>query len=366
MERNLIIFAGAGASYGVAKDKYPMAVGFRQNLPEPVTSHYLYQQLQNFLSRRIEGGAFDIEHVLWALDQLLQGLREFTGGDGFGAYLLSGNQISQVSGNYPKDPNGQHTLGQFNRVAQRAQELKDAINSNIYDFYAKPPTEGELDRSWTPLLQWAAGAGFSQIDLVTTNYDLILEYAMERVGASLRVEEGWKRRVSETTLDLIRWDSESSSTSGLLTKLHGSVDWYRSGTEASPVIRVGHPDFDGDHKRRSIIYPGFKGRPSEVPFIAFHEYFRRRVSKASHMLFIGFAFRDDYINDLLLTSTAPTAEIAIVNPSRPATRPFAQEPTYIEMYFGEAPRPVTVPPSPNLVNEVKDWADGVRKSRGST
>jgi SIR2-like domain len=306
----------------------------------------------------------DIEHVLWGLDRLLQALSEFTADDRFGSQLLRLAQISIIADNYP--PPGQQTYAQFNLLEAKATALKNAINERIYDFFATQPNEGELDRSWVPLLRWAAGAGFNRIDLVTTNYDLVLEYAMERVGQTLRVEEGWKRRVSETTLDLNRWDSSNASEAGLLTKLHGSVDWYRSGTSASPVIRVGHPDFDGDHKKRSIIYPGFKGRPSDVPFIAFHEYFRRRVSVVSHMLFIGFAFRDDYINDLLATATPSTSEIAIVDPRRPNTKPFSQQPVYIEQYFGEAPSPITVPTTPNLVNEVKDWAEGIRKARAST
>jgi hypothetical protein len=129
---------------------------------------------------------------------------------------------------------------------------------------------------------------------------------------------------------------------------------------------VGHFDFDGNHEKRSIIYPGFKGRPSDVPFAGFHEYFKRRVSKVTHMLFIGFAFRDEYINELLRGWTSPTASIAIIDPVRPATTPFPQAPVHLGLSFGEAPRPASMPAVPDLVAEVNDWFLGIAKARGST
>ena len=54
-----------------------------------------------------------------------------------------------------------------------------------------------------------------------------------------------------------------------------------------------------DPKKHSILYPGFKGEPDEEPFIKFHEHLRAVVSNAAAAIFIGFAFRDEYINTIL-------------------------------------------------------------------
>ncbi len=47
------------------------------------------------------------------------------------------------------------------------------------------------------------------------------------------------------------------------------------------------------------MYPGFKGKPTEEPFIKLHEHLRAVAGKAKAAIFIGFAFRDDYINTIL-------------------------------------------------------------------
>lgn len=364
MERNLIIFAGAGASYGVSKENYPTAVGFRERLPTEIKNEYLYQQLDAYLAKQGGGGIVDIEHVLWALDQLVDAIKEFTAPDRFGTQILTLNQIGVITGDQHPGP---RTNAQFNSLQSQVDRLKDLMNRRIYDLYAQEPTNEELDRSWVPLLKWAAGRSFRRIDLITTNYDLILENAIERVPA-IRIDTGWQRRGTITTLDISKWNSATTSDIGRFTKLHGSVDWtYGKGhSDVRPVVRPGQPDLLGGHDSRAIIYPGFKGKPAAEPFATFHEYFRRQVRDATHMLFIGFAFRDEHINGVLSDSTSPTAQIAIVDPIRTLSTnlPFAQPTTHLQQCFGVEAVPVTIPQSgtPFCLDDVKNWADGSLKS----
>ncbi len=340
MDTNLIIFAGAGASRGVAKDKYPTAVDFKQRLPEQVRTQLLYQHLDGFLGDQVKGPV-DIEHVLWELGRLVEAIDEFTLDGRFATTLLTQNMVVGVTGH---QQNGSQTHKQFTQLRHAASVLQNEINQNIYDFYSQEPTSEELDASWVPLLKWSASR-FARVDLTTTNYDLVLEHALRRVP-QIRVSTGQASEVLPR-IDLNRWDGDGPVDSGLLTKLHGSVDWKvgKGGTADRPVIRHGLPEFEGDHANRFILYPGFKGRPDRQPFIAFHEYFRQRVSKASHILFIGFAFRDDFINELIATSIQSSTRVAVIDPAQalPAGLSFLHRATHVRRGFGVGSQTELVP-----------------------
>jgi hypothetical protein len=109
----------------------------------------------------------------------------------------------------------------------------------------------------------------------------------------------------------------------LLTKLHGSVDWVW-GTDSNDlqVVRPNHPEFHNDHRHRAIIYPGFKGVPEREPFVSFHRYFADCLKRADRVIFVGFAFRDDYLNRLIHENLSAHALKVIVNPVAPDKLPF--------------------------------------------
>ena len=99
-------------------------------------------------------------------------------------------------------------------------------------------------------------------------------------------------------LDTTLWDAPGEpieSKYGRLTKLHGSVDWQH---ENGNII-VGSSNFTGDHQNHLILYPGYKGEPDVEPFRKFHEHLQSVVQKAELAVFVGFAFRDEYINTIL-------------------------------------------------------------------
>lgn len=348
MNRSLIIFAGAGASRGVSREKYPTAVDFKQKLPVEVTSQALYKELDRYLQKQVVG-TVDIEHVLWELGRLIEIVDELVDPSRFTARLLTTNEIAPITG---QQHHGPHTHSQLNRLAEVARDLQNRINKNIYDFYSQEPSAEELSKSWKPLLEWAA-RDFSRVDIATTNYDLVLEHVLRNVP-SLRVSNGAAAEVLPR-IDLGRWDGEAQGDDGLLTKLHGSVDWKigNGGSTERPVIRYGLPEFEGDHDKRLILYPGFKGRPSRQPFIAFHEYFKQRVGKATHLLFIGFAFRDEFINELIAMSVQPSTRIAVVDPvPNLPNLSFLSKAKHLAQGFGTQ----SVGIDSFSLNDVEDWA----------
>jgi hypothetical protein len=136
-------------------------------------------------------------------------------------------------------------------------------------------------------------------DIVTTNYDLVIEQAADFAGQPIEYGRGrgvvsglnlevWKRQLSEP-------DYLPSGGTGLLTKLHGSVNWLR---EHGKIV-FGGTEFKGDHAYHGVIYPGFKGVPKDEPFSLLHSYLEAAIQRADLIVFIGFAFRDEYISACL-------------------------------------------------------------------
>jgi hypothetical protein len=309
--KSLIVFAGAGASRGVSGDKYPMALDFRKRLPDVIKQSDLYQRLIAHLEQQGLKD-IDIEHVLWELGRLNETIREWTEPERLASRLLSSNEIASITGMNTQGPS---VHNQFHNLFNISQNLQDQINERVYEFYSQPPQPEELKRSWIPLLEYLSESEFNRIDIVTTNYDLVIEAALDTIPDA-PVSMGFRQGLYPG-IELRAWRDNTPSQRGLLTKLHGSVDWKlgNGSTEAEPVIRRGHPEFDGDHKKRLILYPGFKGVPSREPFVAFHEYFRQRLQTVTHVLFIGFAFRDQFINELVEANLPKNSRVAVVNPS---------------------------------------------------
>ncbi len=74
--------------------------------------------------------------------------------------------------------------------------------------------------------------------------------------------------------------------------------------------------YAGNHERHPILYPGFKGIPSNPIFQAFHGHLARALRSADHIIFLGFAFRDEYINDVCDRSIREDATVIVIDPSK--------------------------------------------------
>ena len=209
--------------------------------------------------------------------------------------------------------------------------MVDLINRQVYDFYSRIPDREALATTWLPLLEALLGRGTRQrVEIFTTNYDLVLERAAEMVGgpASDRPISTGRTGGLQTRLDLDQWrpaaraTADPRSSRGLVTKLHGSVDWSRVGD----AIFVGEPGYKGSEERHVIIYPGYKGAFDREPFTIFDAHFRAAAAEATDLIFVGFAFRDEHINNILRQATNPQAKIVVIDPADVGERmPYSRE-----------------------------------------
>ena len=157
------------------------------------------------------------------------------------------------------------------------------------------------------------------ISLITTNYDLTFETALEaspKKWENIGIEDvdfGFSIKLGRPIYDASQDFGWTSSVVEYL-KIHGSVDWHRdSKGQCSRSMSSTTPD---DPDQMAILYPGFKGVPEIEPFISMHRRLNQRLTEADRIIVIGFAFRDAYINNIFenIMRVRPDIYILYFNP----------------------------------------------------
>lgn len=147
------------------------------------------------------------------------------------------------------------------------------------------------------------------VELFTTNYDLLMEQALE----DLEVEYfdgfvGARRsffdlRALEDDLIPVHWSR--------LWKIHGSINWYKDDRGGQKkVYRSSEIKEDASH----LIYPShLKYEESrKMPYLALIDQLNRFVRKKSSLLIMsGYSFNDGHLNDTILNALKanPTAMV---------------------------------------------------------
>ena len=288
-ETMILVFVGAGGSAAVDPGQYPTTVEFFNRLPNDITRDGLFVKVSEFLKSEGEE-PIDIEKVLENLDKLRDYFQSSRNTKSVAGWIMAEHRINQLIRNAPDLSNLRNGMS---NLESQVQNLKNKINAQVYNFYATPPDSEKLS-DWIRLLKGLEKID-STIEIFTTNYDLVLETVIKE--SEIKVKTGRSSDDIQMRLDTTCWDQPNALTDdmGRLTKLHGSVDWQRHNED----IIVGNPNFTENHQNHLILYPGYKGEPDQEPFIKFHKYLEVVVQKADAAIFVGFAFRDDYINDIL-------------------------------------------------------------------
>lgn len=306
----ILVLAGAGASCALDPEQYPTTEAFFQRLPDKVRrKNKLFAQVCAFLN---EGASatkiIDIELVLASLQDLKDTAGAIGARDRLPGWLLRPEQIGKV---VQKAQMG-GALQVIDDVSEQADALMSQINRQVYDLYHALPAAEQVERTWFPLLRGLLKRD-ERVEVFTTNYDRVIEHALD-TGA-LPIDTGRTKGVSPT-LDVSLWDlsqpPRQSLARGLLTKLHGSVDWFRE--PSGGPIYTGTPMFGGSHESHVIIYPGFKNGELPAPLDAFQQHLQTCVAEASALIIIGYAFRDPHINAALRQRTRQDATVVVINP----------------------------------------------------
>jgi hypothetical protein len=312
--KRILVFAGAGASCAVNKESYPTTQDFfrRLQLIDPsITGDPFFAHCTSFL--QAGNPTVDIEQVLWETQKAIEALSIITErespmgrfiahdlpGTGYGGRSLS-TQIPDA----------------FQATSARLQELRSRINACVFRLYGTIPKPGWLTDNWLRLLSLIDEKGWL-IDFATTNYDLVIEEALAR--SQLKVQTCYVGNPNSVrTLDLELLRTRDPEVRGKLMKLHGSINWQ---FQDDGSVALSGTNFSGMENRHALIYPGFKGAPRDEPYSTLHDYFSAQLPQYDGAIFIGFGFRDDYLNTLLESRLSEECFVAVLNRSGDVTLP---------------------------------------------
>jgi hypothetical protein len=119
-----------------------------------------------------------------------------------------------------------------------------------------------------------------------------------------------------------------------LFKLHGSIDWKFNSNKELYVLDEQNLTKLEDN---AILYPGFKGVPQIEPFKTLHKQFEISLKSGSHLIVIGFAFRDEHINSIIKEALNENKDIKVTiwNPDKQNTSFINNEVFDLLEYFQE-------------------------------
>ncbi len=312
----ILVFAGAGASYAVDCKQYPTTVEFFRRLPEEITKKPWFAAASQFLDTSANGEPKDIEKLLGVLSEMEEFCKKSVDPNTISGRMLQPgyDRLRKVNPQSRSNlESGHHRIlvDTLREDQVSIERLRDEINAQVYRFYAEVPDPKKL-HNWTRLLRLLTEAP-QVVQIFTTNYDLVIESAISEAGLDKEIATGRDSDGFRTRLDLDYWDTQNELINtqeerGLLTKLHGSVDWQRG---SRGEIVMGPPRFTEVHQNHIVLYPGHKGEPREEPFIAFHRHLRSIAERAKAAFFIGYSFGDDHINEILSNFMAHVPTYAI-------------------------------------------------------
>lgn len=162
--------------------------------------------------------------------------------------------------------------------------------------------------------------------IFTTNYDLINETALDRLG--MPYCNGFsgtiERRFNPTTyryalaeqLDLTsrKWAAVDSFI--YLCKLHGSINWIEEGGSLFPIREV--PAVTATKGSRVMIYPTPMKQNASFgsPYSDLFREFQGRIVRDQSVLFaVGYSFNDEHVNNLIFQAlTIPTFRLVAFLP----------------------------------------------------
>lgn len=352
--KKILIFTGAGASAPLG---LPTATGFIDGVENgrlPVTT-----RVMEYLGTP---ASTDIEWMLAALESFRTEV-SFT--EFMLPHLVAGQPNAEAG-----RPHIQQRLATYRNEA-RAELVR--IKKLLFERLNKYDSDNAAKLYRALLGQVKNQYPDSSISLVTTNYDLTVEAAIEHADSKWKdigVDEfnfGFSTRFGRPVYDAAQDFGWSPHIVEYL-KIHGSLDWHpdaQGGCTRSMANTV--PD---DPDRMIILYPGFKGVPEVEPFISLHERLNKRLSEADVAIMIGFAFRDAYINNIFENALRLRKDFQILyfNPlsldehpvGSVARRLAGQYPrfTHHESYLELSQTPLTFPAPPETQTAVQGGSAG--------
>lgn len=166
----------------------------------------------------------------------------------------------------------------------------------------------DQDTPYHKLVNWISSIDREfPIEIFTTNYDILIEQALENIGQSYF--DGFVG-VKNAFFDLRTIEDDSAPKHWTrLWKLHGSINWRQINTGSSKQV---YRTSEINEGASTLIYPShLKYEQSrKMPYLALSDQLSKFIRKKSSLLIIsGYSFRDEHLNDTIINAlkSNPTA-----------------------------------------------------------
>ena len=177
-------------------------------------------------------------------------------------------------------------------IIQSAWKLINAKDEEVYG-------RSLNDRSLFPLgrlISHMFKSSLSEINIITTNYDCLAEYAcdQEEVHYYSGFSHGYTRRLSSPSH--VKCDRTVN-----IWKVHGSLDWFYS--DKTETIAITKPRYLPDRYTPQIVTPGIQKyqKTHLEPFRSIIGYADNALTEASSYFCFGFGFNDEHVQPKLLS-----------------------------------------------------------------
>lgn len=178
-----------------------------------------------------------------------------------------------------------------NRVVEQTWQLINPEDIGVYKDSLATPAFFALGQLFSAMFN----STHSAIEVITTNYDRLVEYACEQEGYHhyTGFSHGYTRR-------LVDRSHLTAQRSVNIWKVHGSLDWFKNG--ADETVGLGQVSYIPDDYQAQIITPGIdKYRLTHLdPFRQVISHSDAAIHKANSYLCVGFGFNDQHIQEKLV------------------------------------------------------------------
>jgi len=214
------------------------------------------------------------------------------------------------------------------------------------------------------------------VELFTTNYDLLLEHAMEE--AALPFFDGFVGSVApffvpESVEADIGLPAAPPKCWTRLWKMHGSVGWHLrqgAGGAKSRIARL--TDCSPGAGEELMIFPSREkyAASRKLPFLTYQDRLRKFLSAGESVLFmLGYSFSDEHLNEIIFQGLRSNSRLAVAvfaygdeARANPKTRLILSDAL---VAYGQAHRNLSIyGPNKAVIGGIAgDWSEPPRKKR---
>lgn len=179
----------------------------------------------------------------------------------------------------------------YDKISSHEQIIES--NKELFDIFEK-------------FVSWANFIGKKQnLEIYTTNYDLLLEKAFESRG--IPYFDGFigsnKAFFHQESVENIEGKSKLPSNWIRLWKLHGSLNWFWNKARNGDIVNRTNADMKSDNE--IVIYPSKEkySMSRKQPFTTYFDRLRAFLNNDETLFVVhGYSFNDQHINEVLYSS----------------------------------------------------------------